>query len=52
VHRPAEVGNFHVALKADEQILRLDVTMNDFFRVAIVEGSGDLINVLQKNKKN
>jgi len=48
VHRPAKVGNFHVALETDEQILRLDVTMNDFLRVAIVKRSSDLINVLQK----
>ena len=45
--RPTEVCNLQLSTITEEQILWLDVTMNHFLLVAVQQGIGNLLHVLE-----
>ena len=47
MYRPAEIRDFEVSPQVDEQVFRLNVSVNDFLGVAVVKGIGQLCHVLR-----
>ena len=45
VDRPAEVGDLDLALRPDEEVLRLDVAVDDVLRVAVGQGLAEVGDV-------
>jgi hypothetical protein len=52
VHRPAEVGDLNIAPLADKKVFRLDVSVNDILRVAVVQGDRKVVDVSKVQKRN
>jgi hypothetical protein len=50
VHGPAKVGDFDVALVAEEEVLGLDVAVDHVLPVAVVERLGDGADVLRATR--
>ena len=48
VHRPAKVGNLQLAVKAEQQVFRLYVAVNHFFRVAVHQRVRQLEYILKR----
>lgn len=44
--RPSKVSKFHVVVSGEEDVLRLQITVNDVVQVTVVKSVGDLIGVL------
>ena len=40
MHCPAKVRNFQSVFQADEDVLRLDVSVNDVFRMTVLDSLG------------
>lgn len=47
--RPSKVAHLELAGAADEDVLRLDVTVDYVFRVAVRQRTAQLSNVLKSN---
>ena len=44
--RPPEIGDLEVALEVHQQVFWLDISVDDFFRVAVLEGVRQLSHIL------
>lgn len=45
MHRPAKVGNFEMTVHANQDVLRLDVSVDDVFAVAVTDGFNHLLHI-------
>jgi len=46
---PAKISNFELSVDTQEQVLRFDVSMDDFSLVAVHQRTGEFRNILQNN---
>jgi len=48
VHRPAKVGELHLAADAEQEVFGLDVAVDDVAAVQVLQGQRDLRDVLRR----